>query len=130
MNIRSELSRNDYAASHTLHGCSSCPPRRGPVSDLVWDHRWHLRSDQRAHLQSRLRLGSADSKWKSTERHKSTIGLKLGHYLPSRVSLKHLVGCCQRLPLAFLVAAEVPAYHHRRRCHPEPSEGSPRRYPC
>src|SRR2546428_704093 len=39
------------------------------------------------------------------------------------VSSEHLVGCCERLPLAFLVAAEVPAQHHRRRCHPEPSEG-------
>src|SRR5712691_9480509 len=37
------------------------------------------------------------------------------------VSSEHLIGCCKRLPLASLVAAEVPAQHHRRRCHPEPA---------
>ncbi len=30
-----------------------------------------------------------------------------------RRSSERLVGCCKRLPLAFLVAAEVPAQHHR-----------------
>src|SRR5712691_3851735 len=30
------------------------------------------------------------------------------------VSSEHLAGCCERLPLAFLIASEVPAQHRRR----------------
>ncbi len=61
----------------------------------------------------------------------ATAGSMVGNVLEVKksVSSERLVGCCERLPLAFLVAAPVPAQHHPCRCHPERSERSRRRYP-